>query len=1091
MLFAIGVVNIIIVEKDRMAISGLNRTLKRLRWRVVFWNLFGLALFALGLWALAVFAVAIFFFSGWLLLVLTVPVAVLAFLWLKGSGLRPVAYRVERVFPVLQGRLVAALELSGYQPGAEGYSLELRDAAVRQVEELLAPLPLSRVLPRKRVVWCGVFAVMGIGLVSGYLGAGRERARIGLINGFSPRRVQIEVVVFPKDTAVLPNSEVVLGCRVKPERVFRSVRLEIKKGFNGSKGQVFRLGLKGDSCHFNLGVRQGFSYRFRVLNRGSDWFKVGVIEPLTLKRLAFVCHPPEYSGLPELRVSGTGLAVLKGTRVDFEAEASGQIEQALVIVGAETVAARVDSQNPSRFLGSFVVLRDGLGTVELAGAGGRFVGARFEVRALEDEPPFVKVFVPGRDVDLPMSMQVPLGINSIDDYGLDELWLHFGQESISNAVRLKRLAGRREDTTFYLWDLSGSGLVPGATMRYYVRVSDNDRLFGPKSTRSEIYSVRFPTMPEIYSQALEKTQTTRDELEPLQAEQARLGAELSRLAEELKKNRELSWEERKRLEEVLGEQSALLKQVEDLKQDVARATAEILEGMGWDQETLERLGQLQELLSQLLPRDLQERLQELGRKLAERSGDLRPALEKIRAEQEKLRAGIERALELLQRIMEEVQLEALAKEAAELRRQQERVTEQLHQESGEELVSQQEAINSDFDSLRQGMAKLAQEASEPAIGESLRAMEREISSQQMGEMLEGLKQQLAQGDRQMAMVRSGEMAESFKQLAERLEKLSSGLKKGRAQEVLKRMLASADELLLVSQRQEELEEHLRQGAVPAAVAAEQMALLEATKITAESLASLGARTMAVPPTLGEELARGLNFMSEAVTLGSERRGANMGELMQAARASLNRAVEMVFDVAGRMQEGGGLSGGLNNLLEQLARMSAEQMAINAGTTGLPIPVPAGGLSAKQIEQLMKLLSRQQALREQLEKLLESMGGERPGLTGRLEQLVEEMKGVERALSELQIDRQLIKRQEGILSHLLDAERSLRQQGFREERESETAKEYRLEVPAGLPEDFGERNRRLREELMRALKQGYPSDYERLVRSYFERLLEER
>ncbi len=119
-----------------------------------------------------------------------------------------------------------------------------------------------------------------------------------------------------------------------------------------------------------------------------------------------------------------------------------------------------------------------------------------------------------------------------------------------------------------------------------------------------------------------------------------------------------------------------------------------------------------------------------------------------------------------------------------------------------------------------------------------------------------------------------------------------------------------------------------------------------------------------------------------------------------------------------------------------------------------------------------------------------MGGERPGLTGALDQLIEEMRAVERSLAELQIDRKLIERQEGILSHLLDAQRSLRQEGFKEERRAETAKEYKIEPPPGLPEDKGERNRALREELLRALKQGYPPEYERLIRNYFEKLLQE-
>jgi len=106
----------------------------------------------------------------------------------------------------------------------------------------------------------------------------------------------------------------------------------------------------------------------------------------------------------------------------------------------------------------------------------------------------------------------------------------------------------------------------------------------------------------------------------------------------------------------------------------------------------------------------------------------------------------------------------------------------------------------------------------------------------------------------------------------------------------------------------------------------------------------------------------------------------------------------------------------------------------------------------------------------------------------LEQVLEEMSAAERDLAELDVTRELIERQQSILSHLLDAQRSLRQRGHKEERESEAARPFEVRTRPQLPDDRGERDRMLREELLRALKQGYPSEYEPLIRAYFERLL---
>jgi hypothetical protein len=211
---------------------------------------------------------------------------------------------------------------------------------------------------------------------------------------------------------------------------------------------------------------------------------------------------------------------------------------------------------------------------------------------------------------------------------------------------------------------------------------------------------------------------------------------------------------------------------------------------------------------------------------------------------------------------------------------------------------------------------------------------------------------------------------------------------------------------------------------------------------------------------------------------------HMGE----ARAGLDRAVMMLLAALASAQQGGGSSGGMESLLQQLSEMTAEQMGINSGMSGIPLPIP-GGMSASQMQMLGRLLAAQRALREKLEQMLQSMGGEKPGLTSSLEGLVDDMKQVEEDMANLNVTRELIERQESILSHLLDAQRSVRQQGYKEERESETAREFVIERAPSLPEDKGDRNRLLREELMRALKKGELGEYERLVRAYFERLME--
>jgi len=92
---------------------------------------------------------------------------------------------------------------------------------------------------------------------------------------------------------------------------------------------------------------------------------------------------------------------------------------------------------------------------------------------------------------------------------------------------------------------------------------------------------------------------------------------------------------------------------------------ELSQGMTLDQQTMERMNQLQQLLSELLPRELQQSLAQLRDKLEQQSPDVKRALEKFELDQEKMKQAIDRALELLKKIMEEQRLEALAKKSEE------------------------------------------------------------------------------------------------------------------------------------------------------------------------------------------------------------------------------------------------------------------------------------------------------------------------------------------------------------------------------------------------------------------------------------------
>ncbi len=1023
------------------------------------------------------------FWSGWVVAAFAVPLVPTAWFWFRGLRMAPVAREVEDAFPTVRGRLLAALQLSEYRDGArEAYSTELVRAAVEDVERRVRPLRLSRLVCRRRTLAAGLAALAVLGLTAGYFIHAPRRARAGLYNAFAPGLLDVEFEVSPGDTAVLPGREVVLACRVSPPGLFGAVLLET----SDARFPRRSIPLDGDSATITLQPESGFGYRFRLLSRASRDYRVQVREPLELEQLSFTYRYPSYTGLAEYRSGSTDIVALPGTEVLVEAIASQPFERARLVLGPDTTALVGGIERGLR--GVFVVAGDGEGWIELNPASGGEVEqvCRVRIRTVPDEPPLIRVLAPGRDVDLPASMQLVLGVHTLDDFGLGGLYLDVSRDSSHRRLMVKRLDGVREDTTLYVWDLSQSGLLPGDVLSYRLAVADNDEVSGPKTSRSRAFRVRFPTMTEIYDAAMHQTEYTAEELAPMMETQEELDSELERIGDEMRRSGDLSWDERRALEQVLSEQADLAQDISELRQEVREFIDELSRGLTLDQETVDRLAQLHQILNDLLPRELQESLARLQQNLDQESGELRQALEQFEVDQEQLRAGIEQALEMLERVMEEQKLDELARRAEEFAEAEAEIEMRLSSEPAERLAELQDQLGAGLDSLLGEMDELASSMSDSATAESLAMLGRGAEQDSLVPAAHSAAGRMREGRDQDARSQAGKLAEKLGSLADALDGLSVGLKRKRSAETTEELLQAAEELLMVSREQEDLESFLA-GAPTDELAGRQMALSNGTAIVAESLAVLAGRTMSVGSDLVRELARAMASMNVAARALVDGNAAAARQNMATARAGLNRTVALILLLAKNESRGGGMSGGMADMMQQLSQMTAEQMAMNATMNGIPIPMP-GGFSSAQLQALDRILSRQRAVRQQLQEMLESAGGDTPGLTSSLEGLLEEMMAVEQDLSELNITRDLVERQESILSHLLDAQRSVRQQGYREQRESEGARPFEARPSPQLPEDRGERDRILREELMRALKDRGLGEYELMVRGYFERLL---
>jgi hypothetical protein len=172
--------------------------------------------------------------------------------------------------------------------------------------------------------------------------------------------------------------------------------------------------------------------------------------------------------------------------------------------------------------------------------------------------------------------------------------------------------------------------------------------------------------------------------------------------------------------------------------------------------------------------------------------------------------------------------------------------------------------------------------------------------------------------------------------------------------------------------------------------------------------------------------------------------------------------------------------GMEEALEQLARMSQAQAGLNRDAGGLLMLAGAGTPAPLE---LAGIADRQQQIAEQLQALAEEPAA--GSLPGRPEALSEEAADIARSLREAGIDRETIKRQERLFRSLLDSGRTLERDPDPERRESTTAV-GRAAARPGNPLDGALAGTRYPYPDESALKGVTPTE-RRLILDYFDRL----
>lgn len=656
-----------------------------------------------------------------------------------------------------------------------------------------------------------------------------------------------------------------------------------------------------------------------------------------------------------------------------------------------------------------------------------------------------------------------------DDYGFTNLQfiIQAGDSSIVQNVDIN--LNTKPQRFYHYLDTKEINQVKGLDISYYFSITDNDFFNGPKSTKSERQKFHYESEKELQEEISKESESLKNEMKESLKQWKDLQNEIKKFKKELVNKDLMSWEDRKKMEDLMQQQQELQNKIENLNK-VHDKINDKSNQSEQSQRILEKQEQLQKLFEQTLDEETLRKMEELQKMLEEMNKEnSQELLNEMEMSSKEFEEQIDRNLELFKQLEFETKLEKSIEQMRQLAEEQKKLakkTEKAEKDQSEELKKQQDSINSSFDDLKKELQKLDslnKELEEKNNFDEKKEEQQKIDSLQQNatENLEKNKPQKASESQKKAAEKMEEMADEMQQAMEE----DGAEQMGEDMENLRQIL---DKLIKLSLTQETLIDSVLglEDMDPNynSLVRKQFGMEQKLQSVRDSLNSLAKRQPAIQPFVLKEF-NGIDFRLKSTTgYMVEHRIADAAREQQYIMTSLNQLALM-----------------LNEALEQMQQQMNSMMKGNSGSKS-SCPKPGTGKpSSKSMKQL------QQQLNEQMKELQKQMkegkskgkdGNKEKGMsekfarmaaeqaklrrmveeyqnsvldeTGKkpegLEGLMQEMEKTERDLVNKIISEETLKRQQSIETRLLQSEKAELEREKKEERKSEEGKNSKRSNP---------------------------------------------
>jgi len=478
-------------------------------------------------------------------------------LWASKPNLETSALMVEKHFPKLRGRVIAAVQLS--KPGFTRDSPELVHAIQQDTDQRTATVNFNEIVPGRRMQSRLLMALAVAIIWLAYLiicapGSGALLERVFLLPAQVPRKT--EVLCLTGDKTVPMGENVLLEAQAS--------------GIIPSHGRVTLTDDSGHIQEIDIDREPGFSDRFSLEIKSvaqpftyTITLNDGEAGPYSIKTAprpyvtSIDCTQvyPAYTGLTDVKRTVGNLALLAGSKLKIHAITNSKVVQASIKLAGinTTLPLTIDGADGKELTGEIDIPADKLTgfSILLTNEAGVTSGdeTQYRIDLIPDRPPTVDLTAPeGLQEMYTLKAKPAIAYTATDDYGVAKLTLCYRfirDQDNSDAdtstsatppapvppTRIPLKVGDDHPATFkdqYLFDLAAiqPPVAEGTSIEYWVEAEDTNNVTGPGIGDSEHHVIKVVSESEKKADVMNRVEDDLSVMQELQEHETKINQDL-------------------------------------------------------------------------------------------------------------------------------------------------------------------------------------------------------------------------------------------------------------------------------------------------------------------------------------------------------------------------------------------------------------------------------------------------------------------------------------------------------------------------------------------------------------------------------------